>query len=218
MDVEESWNQESIVRSFLGCPSFLLRAIRYFSNQKHAIENLSRHDDATLQRYVQDTQAMLGLTAEFDCLEWASASVQSSSFPTVATQKLSLLAEAYRTAAMLYGNRVLDAFKAPTMAVVSDNEALVSHLLDVIDSLKSDVALFKCLLWPTFIAGLECRAEYEQGLVVKSLKMLWDLTCCLNVIGASNILRGYWEREHAKNHSAPEQSQLYMIEQGWLLI
>ncbi|KAJ5822641.1 hypothetical protein N7447_004981 [Penicillium robsamsonii] len=218
INFDESRYQESMIRSFLGCPGFLLGAIRYFSNQRYMIENLYIHGDISLHEQIRNTLTMLELTVNFDCLKWASDSVQPIASSTVEIQKLFLLSQAYRTATVLYGNRVLCAFKTSTRTIAFDNKELVSRLLDVIDSLKCDAALFKCLLWPTFIAGLECQSHSEQKLVIKSLKMLWNLTCCLNVINASRILHDYWKRKHFDSNLAPEESEFHVIEQGWLLI
>ncbi|KAJ9492738.1 hypothetical protein VN97_g540 [Penicillium thymicola] len=218
INLDESRHQESIIRSFLGCPVFLLGAIRYFSNQRHAIETLNMHDDLSIHKHVRDTLTMLELTAKFDCLEWASNSVQSSVSSAGEIQKLSLLSEAYRTAAVLYGKRVLRAFKTSTRTIASDSEELMLRLLGVIESLKCDPALFKCLLWPTFITGLECQTHGEQQVVIGFLKMLWDLTFCLNVINASKIMRDHWKRRHLDGNLASEKSDFYVIEQGWLLI
>ncbi|KAF4771764.1 hypothetical protein HAV15_004593 [Penicillium sp. str.  len=218
IDLDESRSQESIIRSFLGCPVFLLGAIRYFSNQRHVIETLNMDDDLSIHNHVRDTVTMLELTAKFDCLEWASKSVQSSISSAWEIQKLSLLSEAYRTAAVLYGKRVLRAFKASIETTAPDSEELVLRLLGVIDSLKCDPALFKCLLWPTFIIGLECQTHGEQQVVIGFLKMLWDLTFCLNVINSSKILRDHWKRKHFDGNLTSERSDLNVIEQGWLLI
>ena len=218
LDFDESRHQGSIIRSFLGCPALLLGAIRYFSNQRHVIENLDTHDGFSVHAHVRDTLTMLELTENFDCLEWASNSVQSRVSSAAEIQKLSLLSQAYRAATMLYGKRVLRAFKSSTGMVASDNVELVSELLGVIDSLQCDPALFKCLLWPTFIAGLECQTDSDQKLLIGFLKMLWDLTCCLNVINAANILRDSWKRKHSDGNLASEESGMYVIEQGWLLI
>lgn len=176
------------------------------------------HDDLSIHKHVRDTLTMLELTAKFDCLEWASKSVQSSVSSAGEIQKLSLLSEAYRTAAVLYGKRVLRAFKTSIRTIASDSEELMLRLLGVIDSLKCDPALFKCLLWPTFITGLECQTHGEQQVVIGFLKMLWDLTFCLNVINASKILRGHWKRRHLDGNLESEKSDFYVIEQGWLLI
>lgn len=218
ISVDESMNQESIIRSFLGCPVFLLGAIRYFSNQRHLIETLDMHDDLSMHKHIQDTLTMLELTANFDCLEWASESVQSTVSSAVETRNLSLLSEAYRTATVLYGRRVLRAFKTSSGTIAVDNEELVLRLLDMIKSLECDPALFKCLLWPTFIAGLECQNHSEQQVVIGYLKMLWDLTCCLNVINASKMLHDHWKQKHFDSNLASGESESYLIEQGWLLI
>ncbi|KAJ5425876.1 hypothetical protein N7465_000946 [Penicillium sp. CMV-2018d] len=174
------------------------------------------HDVLSIHKHVRDTLTMLELTANFDCLEWASESVQSSGSSVVQTQKLSLLSEAYRAATVLYGKRVLRAFKTSSGTIAVDNEDLVLRLLDVIDSLKCDPASFKCLLWPTFIAGLECQSQREQQVVIGFLKMLWDLTCCLNVINASKMLHDHWKRRNFDGNLA--SAEFYIIEQGWLLI
>ncbi|KAI2721070.1 transcriptional regulator family: Fungal Specific TF [Penicillium roqueforti] len=218
MNFDESRHHESIIRSFLGCPVFLLRAIRYFSNQRHVIKSLDMHDDLSIHEHVQNTLSMLELTANFDCLEWASNSVESSVSSAAELQKLSLLSQAYKTATILYGNRVLRAFKTSTGPIASDNEELVLRLLDVIESLQCDPALFKCLLWPTFIAGLECQTHSEQNLVIGFLKMLWNLTSCLNVINASKMVHDNWKRKNFDGNLASGESELYVIEQGWLLI
>ncbi|KAL5364715.1 fungal-specific transcription factor domain-containing protein [Aspergillus floccosus] len=218
IDFDSGQQQESIIRSFLGCPSFLLGAIRHFSDQRHVIQSLNMHDDASVHEHVRDTLAMLQLTAKFDCMKWASDSVQSKVSSSVEIQTLSLLAQAYRTAVMLYGNQVLSACKTSAAPTESDNKGLVLQLLDVIDSLKCDAALFKCLLWPTFIAGLECQTPSEQERVVCSLRILWDLTCCLNVINASKVLHEYWKRKHFDGDMASDASEFHVLEQGWLLI
>ena len=171
------------------------------------------HDDALIQERIRETQSMLHLTANFDCVEWASNSVQSKDLQTVDIEKLSLLSESYRTATIIYGNRVLGALMKSTGTVTSDYHGLVQQLLDVIDALKCEDALFKCLLWPTFIAGLECQNEREQGQVLRHLKTLWDLTCCLNIINASTIVQGHWRQKHFDCKSEPD-----VLGQGWLLV
>ncbi|KAJ5554030.1 hypothetical protein N7513_003989 [Penicillium frequentans] len=213
---EESKHQESIIRSFLGCPGFLLGAIRYFSSQRHV--GTDTRNETSIHEHIQDTLIMLELTINFDCLKWASDFAQSTATATVEIQKLSLLSQAYKTAAVLYGNRVLCALKTPTLTKTFDNEVLVSQLLDVIESLRGDEALFKCLLWPIFIAGLECQSDNEQLLVIEYLKLLWDVTCCLNIISASRILHEYWKRKHFAGNLVPQESGLLVIEEGWLLI
>jgi hypothetical protein len=185
---DESKHQESIVRSFLGCPEFLLRSIRFFSNQRAVMES-RRNDDILMHTHIQDTIAMLELTDNFDSFEWASNFQLPRASSTMKINKLCMLSQAYKTAALLYGRQLL----GTRWTATPDNEELVSQLLGLIEALKGDATLFKCLLWPTFIAGLGCRAQSQQDLVIGSLRILCNLTGCLNVISASNLLREHWK-------------------------
>ncbi|KAJ5199824.1 hypothetical protein N7472_005028 [Penicillium cf. griseofulvum] len=214
----ESRHQTSIIRSFLGCPEFILGAISYLSNQRHAAQSLDIKDDVLVHEHIQDILTMLKLIADFDCFQWASDSMQSKNPSMLEIQRLSLLSQAYRDAALLYGDRVLHAFKTSTGGIATDNDKLVSQLLNVIESLVCDAALFKCLLWPTFIAGLACQTHVEKTMVLNDLKRLWSLTCCLNVINASKILKEFWERKPIAGNLVVEESELHVLEQGWLLI
>lgn len=162
---------------------------------------------------IRDTVTMLELTENFDCAEWAS-DFQRSSHSTVDVQKLSTLSLAYKTAALLYGRRALGALKE----TLSANECLVVQLLALIDDLQSDTTLFKCLLWPTFIAGLECQTEAQQNVVLQSMKLLWDLTSCLNIISASKILQDRWREKASSGSLKYGGPDLYRIDRGWLLI
>ncbi|KAL4733965.1 fungal-specific transcription factor domain-containing protein [Aspergillus similis] len=184
-----SQGQESIVRSFLGCPEFILRSIRFFSSQRQLAAESISHNAA----YVQDTIAMLEVTGNFNSLEWASGFQHQQPSPSSAyttdLENLYMLSEAYKTAALLYGRQVLGSDSA-----TAESKELVLQLLGLIDALKTQDTIFKCLLWPTFIAGLHSQERDQQWLVHNCLKRIWDLTACLNVISASNILKDYWEQ------------------------
>lgn len=182
------------------------------------IKNLHLHDDVLIDEHVKDTLTMLELTRNFDCLEWALTFAHSIIPSTGDIQKLFSLSQAYKIATLLYGNRVLRALRASTGTIAFETTDLLSQLINVIDSLKCDSAFFKCLLWPSFIAGLECQSHNEQKLVTGFLKMLWKLTSCLNVITASKILHEYWRQKQRDGKLAMENSELHVIEQGWLLI
>lgn len=214
----ESRHETSIIRSFLGCPEFILEAISYLSNQRHATESLNMKDDILAHEHIRDILTMLKLIADFDCFQWASDSMQSKIPSALEIQRLCLLSQAYRDAALLYGNRVLRAFKTSTGTIATENDKLVSQLLNVIESLVDDAALFKCLLWPTFIAGLGCQTHVEQNMVLINLQRLWSLTCCLNVINASKVLKEYWARKRIVGNLVADESELHVLEQGWLLI
>lgn len=204
VDGQEDIYQESIVRSFLGCPEFVLRAISFFSNQRALMES---------QRSTIDTIAMLELTEEFDCVEWARSFQQAESSSVKEIDQLSMLSQAYKNAALLYGRHVLGPWTDTTR-----NDELVSQLLSLVQTLNSNATLFKCLLWPTFMAGLGSQAQSQKDAVVKLLGSLWNSTNCLNVISASKILQDYWRKKEQTDPQMPGTTGIDELAYGWLLI
>ncbi|KAL7920145.1 fungal-specific transcription factor domain-containing protein [Trichoderma austrokoningii] len=208
---QESIHHESIVRSFLGCPEFILRAISFFSNQRTIIIE-SRRDDSAVP--IRDTVTMLQLTEEFDCFEWALNFQQPETSSTKEINQLCILSQAYKNAALLYGRQVLGASWTDT----TRNEELVSQLLGLVETLKNNATLFKCLLWPTFMAGLGSHTQSQNDAVITLLERLWDSTNCLNVISASKLLNDYWKRNDQKGTRMPGTSGIDELAYGWLLI
>ncbi|KAF9247769.1 transcriptional regulator family: Fungal Specific TF [Penicillium roqueforti] len=183
----ERQSQEKIEQSFLGCPEFLLSAIQYLSKERDAIaEQLP--DGAALQTHIQDTTAMLELIQNFDSYAWASSLRQSA---PERINYLCTLSQAFKTGALIYGRRILDVL-TETITVQDD---LVFELLGLIDILKDDEALFKCILWAIFVAGLECRSRAQKDFLVESLEKFWTATRCLNVVNAAKIMKDYWDQE-----------------------
>jgi hypothetical protein len=208
--------QESIVRSFLGCPEFILRSIQFFSNQRHFIAEPPPCDESSTKAHIQDTTlTMIELTETFDSYEWASQFHLSTTSPTTETNNLYLLSEAYKTAALLYGRQVLAS--TGTYREPAETQTLLSQLLASINALKGEDT-FKCLLWPTFLAGLHCLERGQQESVTDSLRRVWDLTKCLNVISAADILRKYWERVRSSGVKDPWRDGLVELDRHWLLI
>ncbi|KAJ5954157.1 hypothetical protein N7501_008436, partial [Penicillium viridicatum] len=181
---------EEIEQSFLGCPEFLLSAIQFLSNERDAIAG-QLPDGAALQTHVQDTTAMMKLIQNFDCYAWASSLQISRQSSPDEINNLCTLSQAFKIGALLYGRRILDALTDTTTA----QDDLVSELLGLIDVLKDDESLFKCVLWAIFVAGLECRSQAQKGFLVESLEKFWTATRCLNVINAAKILKDYWDQE-----------------------
>ncbi|RDW65704.1 uncharacterized protein DSM5745_09443 [Aspergillus mulundensis] len=219
---------ESIIRSFLGCPEFLLRSIHFFSNQRHLIAeaNLALYNDDVVSDRIQDTVAMLELTQTFDSFAWASGFLQcqssGSSGCPAEIQNLCMLSEAYKTATLLYGRQVIGPLSPATENTESE---LVLQLLNLINALRDQETLFKCLLWPTFIAGLhlhylqvERERHHQQMFVLDSLRRLWDLTSCLNVMTATNILKGNWRQSALGFAETQNTLQGVVLDRHWLLI
>jgi hypothetical protein len=189
--------QEEIEQSFLGCPEFLLSAIQFLSNERDAIAG-KLPDGAALQTHIQDTTTMLELIQKFDCYAWALSLQRSRQPSTDEINNLCKLSQTFKTGALLYGRRILDALTDTN----TEQDDLVSELLGLIAVLKDDEALFKCVLWAIFVAGLECRSRAQKDFLVGSLEKFWTDTSCSNVITAAKILKDYWDQEEGLESSS----------------
>ncbi|KAJ5917340.1 hypothetical protein N7466_010894 [Penicillium verhagenii] len=158
--------QETIEKSFLGCPEYLLTAIQCLSAQRDSITASTMLDSVTAISSKEDTASLLKLIQEFDCYAWASGLQQSRDSSPQDTTNLYLLSQAYKLGSLLYGGRVLNAIAEENTA----QDDLVSELLGLIDSLKDDPALFKCILWPIFVAGMECQWEAQRTFLPRFYK------------------------------------------------
>jgi hypothetical protein len=101
---------------------------------------------------------------------------------------------------------------------VTLQDDLVSELLGLIDALKEDEALFKCILWAIFVAGLECRTQAQRDFLVGCLEKFWVATSCLNVVNAANILRDYWQQEDKLEVSSRWIFDIGRLGRDWLLV
>ncbi|KAE8147350.1 fungal-specific transcription factor domain-containing protein [Aspergillus avenaceus] len=182
--------EEPVEQSFLGCPDYLLKAIQCISAYRDAILDLHLHDDATLDTHSQDIAEVLGLIRDFDCYTWALGLPESHESPSRDTHSLSNLSRSYQLGALIYGQRVRDALLNET---TSQDERIL-ELIDVINVLREDRNLLKCILWPIFIAGLECREQGYRDFLITSLENFWADTNCLNAVNAAKALQSYWQK------------------------
>ncbi|PWY93406.1 hypothetical protein BO94DRAFT_614476 [Aspergillus sclerotioniger CBS 115572] len=203
--------QETVEQSFLGCPEYLLDAIRYLSARRDAITCPERHDDSTFSYFVENTVMMIDFIQQFDCSVWASSLLLNTT-GTGDIGSLCTLARTYQIGALIYGKRVLGALTKECLSL----EDLVQELIDAISSLQDDNALYKCILWPIFIAALECHQPEQRETLLCYMEKFWDCTSCVNAINAAKIIKDHWE----KSDGASSQwiFSIGYLGRDWLLI
>jgi hypothetical protein len=117
----------------------------------------------------------------------------------------------YQIGVVLYGRRLIAALKRE--ATSQDN--FLSELLELLNTLRrSNRPLLKCVLWPIFVAGLECRSLAQKNFFIARLEEFWMTTNCLNVINATKILQEYWKQDD-------REDWVFDVDRfgcGWLLI
>jgi hypothetical protein len=101
----------------------------------------------------------------------------------------------------------------------TSQEEVVQNLFATIEALKEDATLFKCILWPIFVAGLECRSSIEREFVTRSLERFWTVTLCLNTVNAGKILQSYWQTQNCTgNRPSNWVLDIGQLGEDWLLI
>ncbi|KAJ5682600.1 hypothetical protein N7462_005765 [Penicillium macrosclerotiorum] len=199
-DQQELQLQETIEASFLGCPDYILTAIQCLSMQRDSISGSVPLDDDATTSHLQETSSLLELIQNFDCFAWASNLEQSRNPSPQEVLNLCTLSRSYKLGALVYGKRIHDSLTGG-VTVLDD---VISELLGLIDSLKNDHVLFKCVLWPIFVAGLECHWQVQRDFLVGCMEQFWDITSCLNAVNAARILQDYWKQSDASGQ-APSQ-------------
>ncbi|KAL4892291.1 fungal-specific transcription factor domain-containing protein [Aspergillus ambiguus] len=218
LEQSEALQQETVEQSFLGCPEYLLTAIQSLSTYRDAITVPEPLDSATLTEYAHNIKTVIEFIQTFDCSLWASSLSHPDDASTGNMDNLPVLAQSYQIGALLYGQRILDTLAKED----SRRDDLVQDLIHVIGLLREDDALLKCILWPIFVAGLECQLPAQRDFLLDSLKRFWAVTSCLNVVNAARILQGYWQWQQQEGGQGCFASRwvftIGRLGQDWLLI
>lgn len=200
---------------YLGCPEYLLDALQSFIACRNKLINLLPLDEIALRPYIERACAVLDSTQNFDCYNWALHLPQPDNSTAYNPHILYTLAQSYKLGTLIYGRRVHDALTGNTSSL----DDLVCELVDTISSLRSDGTLFKCILWPMFIAGLESRQKSQRHFLIGCLEKFWLETKCLNVVNAGDILRKFWDQEDHGSVSSPQWIfNTSQLGHEWLLI
>jgi hypothetical protein len=193
--------------SFLGCPAFLLRAIRFISTERDLImAKLQDIGHGAKETHRRSLEEMLSLIESFDYDRSPfdiPKEFSSSLHKKYEAHHQGVLSKAYRIGILIYGKRVLEPL---TEDRISGLVELVSELLNLLDTLRDDQNLLRCVLWPLFVAGLECQSPQQRKYFLMHLENFWMTTKCLNVIHAARILEDYWKEGGGKSISWPFDS------------
>ncbi|PKY09405.1 C6 transcription factor (Acr-2) [Aspergillus campestris IBT 28561] len=204
--------RDIVEQSFLGCPGYLLSAIQFFSSQR---DILAEENDITRPSpdQSQEVGSVLESVRNFDSYLWATELPQEPSAPRD-IDGLCTLSRAYQLGACIYGQCVLDVINKTT----TSQHTTVAELISVIGALRDDTALFKCILWPMFIAGLVCQEQAHRDYLIASLERFWNYTSCLNVLNAAQILQAYWTQDTTGRKPSQWIFTVGRLGRDWLLI
>ncbi|GKZ58937.1 hypothetical protein AnigIFM49718_004782 [Aspergillus niger] len=209
--------QMSIDRAYIGCPEYLLYAVRFFSKARDRLADPRHLDTPETYSFLQSVTSMLDSTMSFDCHNWVTETLRASSTTSTTRniQSLEHLAQAYKYATLIYGWRVCDRLTGNETPL----DDLVKALVVEAEALRRDEALFKCILWPLFIAGLESQEQSQKSHIRNCLESFWFETKCINVINAVTILERFWvDPSNVEDDSSSWVFRMGQVEGDWLLI
>jgi hypothetical protein len=197
--------------SWVGCPAYLLEviffvhALWYPDSEIAAATPQPTALPASIQPGQPLTMATFATLLEgirnFDPVSW-SQEMQAVFFIPDLTYRLAL-ATSYQDAVYLYTSRVLSrkrpGFDPPwsDVGLPADHSFIATNLVTQICLIPPSDPHFKCLIWPTFIAGAECRPS-QRGLILEKLGSLYEALTSVNVRNAAWVLRLMWQKQDTK--------------------
>ncbi|RAL06679.1 Zn(II)2Cys6 transcription factor [Aspergillus homomorphus CBS 101889] len=182
---------------------------------------------------LQNPEALLAHIQAFDPTAWAQSMQTFLHLPDLSMR--TALATIYQAAVYLYASRALSRprHSAPSTSSSSSprspktNFGLPSNHATIANLLIHQIALipisdphFKCLIWPTFIAGAECADPALRPFLLEKLRVLYyDLTS-VNVRNAAWVLSLMWRKrdqrvaERRLRRQQRQQQQHHHHQQG----
>lgn len=208
--------------SWVGCPAYLLEVIFFIhalwypdSEVAAAAPHLTAlpasiqpGQPLTLETFASLLQGI----RDFDPIAW-SQDMQKVFFIPDLSHRLAL-ATSYQDAVYLYTSRVLsrsrEGFAPPwtDVGLPVDHRLVTTNLITQICLVPASDPHFKCLVWPTFIAGAECRPS-QRALILEKLGSLYETLTSANVRNAAWVLRLMWQKQDTKRRERQEQQCLF---------
>ena len=198
--------------SWVGCPAYLLEVIFFVHSLWYPDSELAAAapQPTTLGISMQQGQPLsresyaqlLQGIRSFDPVSWAQ-DMQAYFFLDDLSSRIAL-ASAYQASVYLYTSRVLsrarEGYSPPWTEtnLPSDHSQAAHDLITRICSVPLTDPHFKCLIWPTFIAGAECRRLPQRSLVLEKLGALYQAVTSVNVRNAAWVLRLMWQKQDLK--------------------
>ncbi|KAL2834954.1 fungal-specific transcription factor domain-containing protein [Aspergillus cavernicola] len=204
--------------SWVGCPAYLLEVIFFV----HAFFDLSANDDPSSlpstvfpstylspgSNPLQCPENLANHIQAFDPVAWAE-SLQSYHFLPDLSMRIAL-ATVYKAAVYLYATRVLSRPRpgattvSTTFGLPPDHAQVAALLIHQMSLIPASDPHFKCLIWPSFIAGAECRDSAHRPFMLETLRTLYFHITSINVRNAAWVLTMMWRKRDLRREERPK--------------
>lgn len=156
---------------------------------------------------IETPSALLQHIRAFDPSVWAEE-MQTFLFLPDLSARIALAA-AYKAAVYLYVSRVLSRPRSGSASASSsalstsfglpaDHETVVDELIHQLSVIPRADPHFKCLLWPTFIAGAEIKYPSQRAAILERLGAIYSAITSVNVRNAAWVLSLMWQKQDLK--------------------
>jgi hypothetical protein len=214
----------------IGCPTEIVSAVDYFASLRRLDAKRSALDGVDAQALEQTLQRLHA----FDVTSWA-AHVASTGRYAVTLASLQHLGAIWKLAAEMYACRIHQSIVgAPDESTSTSTLASTSASVDLLIAESAlldrhDAALVKCLIWPTFIAGLASGRLAQRRWALDTLDRIWQLTLSANARNAALVLSSLWEKQDRRSmyelgsevYTVADWdwlNELALLEDSWLFI
>ncbi|KAL4931181.1 Zn(II)2Cys6 transcription factor [Aspergillus undulatus] len=198
--------------SWVGCPAYLLESIFFV----HAFFDLELSNEPDSQPRTVFPSAYLPEGSnplhcpknlpkhiqEFDPVAWAESLQSYLLLPDLSMRVA--LATIYKAAVYLYATRVLSRPRpgettiSTTIGLPPDHAEIAAILIHHLSLIPTSDPHFKCLIWPSFIAGAECRDASQRPFVLEILRTLYFHITSVNVRNAAWVLTMMWRKRDSR--------------------
>lgn len=204
--------------AWVGCPAYLLDVIFFVHAQRYSepgqtagysMSFLSPSGEAT---QAESPIAVLRHIDAFDPRAWAEE-MQSYLRLSDLSSRIAL-AHAYKASVYLYARRVLSrmcSFSSGCALLLAGSggrlktrKAVENELIRNLSLIPPDDEHFKCLIWPTFIAGAESTYPEQRAITLQLLRSLWKGMYSLNLQNAAFVLKLMWKKQDERKRYKQE--------------
>ncbi|PYH93637.1 C6 finger domain protein Acr-2 [Aspergillus ellipticus CBS 707.79] len=208
--------------SWVGCPAYLLEVIFLIHAGLYFDPNLDPNTQPTMTfssaylsrdtNPLQNPGALLQHIQAFDPAAW-SESMQSC-FHLADLSMRTALATVFKAAVYLYASRVLSRPRTGAVTIPNhfglpfDHAAVADLILHQIALIPIADPHFKCLIWPTFIAGAECADPAQRPFLLDKLRALYYDITSVNVRNAAWVLSVMWRKRDQKREEQEKRKTM----------
>lgn len=195
--------------SWVGCPAYLLDVIFFVHTQWYQETDPDTAPQPTMaftssflpdsSTPLQSPAALLQHTQAFDPITWAQEMQSCLCLPDLSARIT--LANIYKASVYLYASRVLSrprsrsASTQPRVQLPKDHKHIADTLVYQLSLIPPSDPHFKCLIWPTFIAGAESRFPSQRPVILQLLSTLFYAITSVNVRNAAWVLSLMWRKQ-----------------------